>query len=665
MKVFLRGSFLTQRSFLTSQRFESFRRPEFDPAKHINNSEVHTLSYQKKLPKQPIPSLESTGKQLVRAASGLKNHPKFTEDSIAAISEKWADFAKTEGILLDQLVREEDEANPDTSYINAPWKRMYLSDRRTLICNYNPSIQLNTLGLPYLDQLRTATAITLTLAKFHSTYKDGYLEPDGLKMGGQFIPLDMSQFENLLFSTRIPRQDVDEIVKEESKHFAVLYRGRFYKVEIFLSDGSIRSPEEILAEFEFIKTDGQKRGTIENSVTSLSLGERNRWAENREKLIELGNSKQLKLIDSALTLIVLDDFTSKTSRESMKNTIAGPGNNRFPDKSFSMIIGQDSSASFTFEHGWGDGKAIDTIGNQVFNYLKALEDNKTPLVTSNTVPDFAKVSASEIVFKIDDEITSEIRAVREEYEEMVSGFSVHCLEIGKCPAFTNRHWYEPDREELENIEIGRKWMKNLKIPPDAFQQLGMQITAAHLRGHPVIQYEATSLAAFKHGRTETIRPATKEASAAVDAYENLVKNPVDQKAKLDFASKLIDAMKAHNKQIKLCFGGKGFDRHLFALRNKAAESNVSHPLFQDESFQELFQFAVSTSTLSGNAMLQGGFGPVTPDGYGIGYICRSEHMAFWVSGFPASGGDPEEFCKTMKTVLLDMKSVLDLAASLQ
>ena len=62
---------------------------------------------------------------------------------------------------------------------------MYLSDRRTLICNYNPSIQLNMLGLPYLDQLRTATAITLTLAKFHSTYKDGYLEPDGLKMGGQ------------------------------------------------------------------------------------------------------------------------------------------------------------------------------------------------------------------------------------------------------------------------------------------------------------------------------------------------------------------------------------------------------------------------------------------------------------------------------------------------
>ena len=29
-----------------------------------------------------------------------------------------------------------------------------------------------------------------------------------------------------------------------------------------------------------------------------------------------------------------------------------------------------------------------------------------------------------------------------------------------------------------------------------------------------------------------------------------------------------------------------------------------HQLFEDESFQELFQFAVSTSTLSGNAMLQ-------------------------------------------------------------
>ena len=45
------------------------------------------------------------------------------------------------------------------------------------------------------------------------------------------------------------------------------------------------------------------------------------------------------------------------------------------------------------------------------------------------------------------------------------------------------------------------------------------------------------------------------------------------------------------------------------------------------------QFAISTSTLSGQALLQGGFGPVTPDGYGIGYICRGDFMAFWVSGF--------------------------------
>jgi len=42
---------------------------------------------------------------------------------------------------------------------------------------------------------------------------------------------------------------------------------------------------------------------------------------------------------------------------------------------------------------------------------------------------------------------------------------------------------------------------------------------------------------------------------------------------------------------------------------------------------------VSTSTLSGITLLQGGFGPVTDDGFGVAYICRGKFMALWVSGF--------------------------------
>ena len=38
-------------------------RQPFDPAKHLHKSEVKTFSLQDGLKKQPIPSLEETGKQ--------------------------------------------------------------------------------------------------------------------------------------------------------------------------------------------------------------------------------------------------------------------------------------------------------------------------------------------------------------------------------------------------------------------------------------------------------------------------------------------------------------------------------------------------------------------------------------------------------------------------
>ena len=48
------------------------------------------------------------------------------------------------------------------------------------------------------------------------------------------------------------------------------------------------------------------------------------------------------------------------------------------------------------------------------------------------------------------------------------------------------------------------------------------------------------------------------------------------------------------------------------------------------------EFTVSTSTLGSSALLQGGFGPVTPDGYGVGYFSRADWWAIWVSGFNVS-----------------------------
>ena len=42
-------------------------------------------------------------------------------------------------------------------------------------------------------------------------------------------------------------------------------------------------------------------------------------------------------------------------------------------------------------------------------------------------------------------------------------------------------------------------------------------------------------------------------------------------------------------------------------------------LFQDPAYQHMNHIVLSTTTLSADSVLIGGFAPVTPDGYGIGY----------------------------------------------
>ena len=74
--------------------------------------------------------------------------------------------------------------------------------------------------------------------------------------------------------------------------------------------------------------------------------------------------------------------------------------------------------------------------------------------------------------------------------------------------------------------MNRGWMQRNKVGPDGFLQLSLQLASYRLTGkififqmakvltrtigHPVSVYESASTSMFKDGRTETIRPCTKE-----------------------------------------------------------------------------------------------------------------------------------------------------------
>ena len=129
----------------------------------------------------------------------------------------------------------------------------------------------------------------------------------------------------------------------------------------------------------------------------------------------------------------------------------------------------------------------------------------------------------EVKFKVNEKVKSEISRAIEFHDDAIKD-----LEIAFC----------------KTTEITRKWIVSQKLAADAFLQLSLQLTHYELHGFPCATYESASTCAYQHGRTETIRPCTKESRILCDLYHGADYNDPETQIKIYRALKT--AMKKHN-----------------------------------------------------------------------------------------------------------------------
>lgn len=104
--------------------------------------------------------------------------------------------------------------------------------------------------------------------------------------------------------------------------------------------------------------------------------------------------------------------------------------------------------------------------------------------------------------------------------------------------------------------------------------------------------------------------------------------------------------------------GQGFDRHLFALRYLASrEGRVLPSIYTDPAYAAINHNILSTSTLTSPAVSLGGFAPVVPDGFGVGYGIHDNWIGCNVSSYPSR--NTHEFLECVSKSLDDIFSVLD------
>lgn len=626
-------------SFSTSSRHKN-------DSEYLQNSLVPTMHFQKSLPRLAIPKLEDTTQRYLMAQK-----PLLTPDQYNKTKTITDNFLGYEGRALHAELVEQDKSMKHTSYISAPWFDMYSKYRDSIVLNHNPFI-LTTDDPNTTDQITRATKLIHAALRFKKSLDAGNLEPDVYHLNPKksdtqlfrrlarmtpsslswymaylfkAFPLDMSQYEHLFNSTRIPKQEKDELKKVEGgREILVIRNGNIFLFDAFKKDGSLVSRDDIHANLSAILKASNNK--VEHPLAILTAEKRDTWAELRQHLeTDPKNAELIHRLDSALFMIGLDDRDCLDEYDATEMFLYGDGSSRWFDKSFHMAISKNAKMAINFEHAWGDGVAVVRFLNET------VQASSSDTYTPNENAD-ALLTVQKLDFDLDNKMKTAIEKSQEEFNQRVKTLTINAIKME---------------------EYGKDYLKTKKLSPDAVMQLAFQIAYYRQHGKHAATYESCSTAAFKHGRTETLRPCTVATVACAEAFEPNHSASVEEMQAL-----LSNTSKMHGQLTKEAAMGQGFDRHLFALKYLAEKSGKEVEFFADEAYKSINHIIISTSTVFSPHIQMGGFAPVVPNGLGVGYMVHDEWLGCNTSTYTDSPNG-SEFVSLVQQSLSDIKKVLD------
>jgi len=205
--------------------------------------------------------------------------------------------------------------------------------------------------------------------------------------------------KSLFGSARQPKVNENDIVAVDptSKHIVVICRNQFYYFQALWPDGTVAVDENDIAEIlSAIKEDSHKidpEMSCQNAIGVLTTLPRKSWAVARENIEKTSdhNRSALELIDSALFVLVLDDFVPRDINEAASNMLHGSYNlehkkdryyqagtccNRWYDK-LQIIVCADGTAGINFEHSAIDGHTAlrfvsDIFAETIINFAQSI-----------------------------------------------------------------------------------------------------------------------------------------------------------------------------------------------------------------------------------------------------------------------------------------------------
>ena len=155
------------------------------------------------------------------------------------------------------------------------------------------------------------------------------------------------------------------------------------------------------------------------------------------------------------------------------------------------MISRNAVAGVTFEHSWGDGVAVLRLFNEIYN-----ETTTNPLPVDTATP--PATPPQRLDFALTDSLKKSVDHAKQEIETRCAQLSVNTLQYDR---------------------FGKTFLKGVSLSPDAVLQLAIQMAYYRQYKCAAPTYESCSTAGFRHGRTETIRPASVATLKCSQAFQ--------------------------------------------------------------------------------------------------------------------------------------------------
>ncbi|CAM9141679.1 unnamed protein product, partial [Lampetra fluviatilis] len=187
------------------------------------------------------------------------------------------------------------------------------------------------------------------------------------------VPMCSAQYERMFNTTRIPGVETDTIQHlRDSRHVCVLHAGRYFRLRLY-HDGRLLGARELQQQVQAILDDRSQPRPGERHLAALTAGPRTAWARARESLLRSSPRSRaaLEAVERGAFFLSLDteshgyqpledqggESPSSLDRYA-KSLLHGNCDDRWFDKSFTLVVYANGKMGLNAEHSWADAPIV-------------------------------------------------------------------------------------------------------------------------------------------------------------------------------------------------------------------------------------------------------------------------------------------------------------------